>query len=410
MEFTFTHEQEMMRRMVRDFARDRIAPAVREMDEEDKFPRAVIDEMARLGLMGIPIPEKWGGAGADFISYILALEEISRVSATVGVIVAVHTSVGTFPILRYGTEEQKKKYVTRLARGEYLGAFALTEPHAGSNAAAIRTRATRVGDKYILDGSKIFITNAKEADVYITFAVTDPDKGPKGITAFIVEKDTPGFTVGKKEKKMGLGGSNTSELIFERAEVPVENRLGEEGQGYEIALSNLAGGRIGIGAQALGIATAALEHATAYAKEREQFGKPIAAQQAIQFKLADMATRVEAARLLVYRAAWLRQQGQPCKKEAAMAKMFASDTAMAAATEAVQVFGGYGYTREYPVERLFRDAKITQIYEGTNEIQRIVIAGELLKGRGEKQKATLVNTGVRERRETTDERKIIPRS
>ncbi|MGB0089885.1 MAG: acyl-CoA dehydrogenase family protein, partial [Planifilum fulgidum] len=291
MEFTFTHEQEMMRRMVRDFARDRIAPAVKEMDEEDKFPRAVIDEMAKLGLMGIPIPEKWGGAGADFISYILALEEISRVSATVGVIVAVHTSVGTFPILRYGTEEQKKKYVTRLARGEYLGAFALTEPHAGSNAAAIRTRATRVGDKYILDGSKIFITNANEADVYITFAVTDPDKGTKGITAFIVEKDTPGFSVGKKEKKMGLGGSNTSELIFERAEVPVENRLGEEGQGYEIALSNLAGGRIGIGAQALGIAAAALEQATAYAKEREQFGKPIAAQQAIQFKLADMATR-----------------------------------------------------------------------------------------------------------------------
>ncbi len=381
MEFTFTHEQEMMRRMVRDFARDRIAPAVKEMDEEDKFPRAVIDEMAKLGLMGIPIPEKWGGAGADFISYILALEEISRVSATVGVIVAVHTSVGTFPILRYGTEEQKKKYVTRLARGEYLGAFALTEPHAGSNAAAIRTRATRVGDKYILDGSKIFITNANEADVYITFAVTDPDKGTKGITAFIVEKDTPGFSVGKKEKKMGLGGSNTSELIFERAEVPVENRLGEEGQGYEIALSNLAGGRIGIGAQALGIAAAALEQATAYAKDREQFGKPIAAQQAIQFKLADMATRVEAARLLVYRAAWLRQQGHPCKKEAAMAKMFASDTAMAVATEAVQIFGGYGYTREYPVERFFRDAKITQIYEGTNEIQRIVIAGELLKGR-----------------------------
>jgi alkylation response protein AidB-like acyl-CoA dehydrogenase len=381
MEFTFTHEQEMMRQMVRDFARDRIAPAVKEMDEEDKFPRAVIDEMAKLGLMGIPIPEKWGGAGADFISYILALEEISRVSATVGVIVAVHTSVGTFPILRYGTEEQKKKYVTRLARGEYLGAFALTEPHAGSNAAAIRTRATRVGDKYILDGSKIFITNANEADVYITFAVTDPDKGTKGITAFIVEKDTPGFSVGKKEKKMGLGGSNTSELIFERAEVPVENRLGEEGQGYEIALSNLAGGRIGIGAQALGIAAAALEQATAYAKEREQFGKPIAAQQAIQFKLADMATRVEAARLLVYRAAWLRQQGHPCKKEAAMAKMFASDTAMAIATEAVQIFGGYGYTREYPVERFFRDAKITQIYEGTNEIQRIVIAGELLKGR-----------------------------
>ncbi|MFS8513723.1 MAG: acyl-CoA dehydrogenase [Planifilum fulgidum] len=379
MEFTFTHEQEMMRRMVRDFARDRIAPAVKEMDEEDKFPRAVIDEMAKLGLMGIPIPEKWGGAGADFISYILALEEISRVSATVGVIVAVHTSVGTFPILRYGTEEQKKKYVTRLARGEYLGAFALTEPHAGSNAAAIRTRATRVGDKYILDGSKIFITNAKEADVYITFAVTDPDKGPKGITAFIVEKGTPGFSFGKKEQKLGIRSSPTLEILFDNCRIPAENRLGEEGEGFKIAMMTLDGGRNGIAAQAVGIAQGAFDAALAYAKEREQFGKPIAAQQAIQFKLADMATRIEASRLLTYQAAWLESQGLPYGKASAMAKLFAGDTAMDVTIEAVQIFGGYGYTREYPVERMMRDAKITQIYEGTNEIQRLVIARHLLK-------------------------------
>ncbi|SEM81230.1 acyl-CoA dehydrogenase [Lihuaxuella thermophila] len=378
MKFTFTEEQEMMRKMVRDFARTEITPYVNLMDEEDRFPREVIDKMAELGLMGIPIPEKWGGAGADFISYILALEEISRVSASVGVILAVHTSVCTLPILKHGTEAQKEKYLPLLAQGKYLGAFALTEPQAGSDAARIRTSARRAGDKYILNGSKVFITNAGEADVYLTFAVTDPEKGEKGITAFILEKDTPGFRVGKKEKKMGLNGSNTCELIFEEVEVPAENRLGEEGQGYEVALSNLAGGRIGIAAQALGIATAAFHHALDYAKERKQFGQPIARQQAIRFKLADMATRIEAARLLVYRAAEARQQGLPCKKEAAMAKMFASDVAMKVTTEAVQVFGGYGYTREYPVERLFRDAKITQIYEGTNEIQRIVIGNELI--------------------------------
>ncbi|MBA4494037.1 acyl-CoA dehydrogenase [Paenactinomyces guangxiensis] len=378
MNFTFTEEQQMMRKMVRDFARSEIEPFTALMDEEDRFPREVVNKMGELGLMGIPIPEKWGGTGADFISYILALEEISRVSATVGVILAVHTSVCTIPILKCGTEKQKKKFIPPLAQGTSLGAFALTEPHAGSDASRIRTHAHRVGDKYILNGSKVFITNAGEADIYVTFAVTDPDLGARGITAFILEKDTPGFKVGKKEKKMGLNGSNTCELIFEEAEIPVENRLGEEGQGYEVALSNLAGGRIGIGAQALGIAVAAFEHALAYAKERKQFGKPIARQQAIQFKLADMATQIEAARLLIYRAAEVRQNGGPCKMEAAMAKMFASDVAMKAATEAVQIFGGYGYTREYPVERLFRDAKITQIYEGTNEIQRIVIGKELL--------------------------------
>jgi acyl-CoA dehydrogenase len=380
MRLSFTAEQEMMRKMVRDFAETEITPLVNRMDEEDRFPREIVNKMAQLGLMGIPIPEKWGGAGADFISYILALEEISKVSATVGVILSVHTSVGTMPILTYGNEEQKKKYVSRLASGKYLGAFALTEPQAGSEASNLRTSARKAGDKYILNGNKIFITNSGEADVYVTFAVTDPGKGSKGISAFIVEKDTPGFRVGKKEKKMGLNGSNTCELIFEDAEVPAENLLGREGQGYEVALSNLAGGRIGIAAQAIGIAQRAMQEALSYAKERHQFGKPIAKKQAIQFKLADMATQIEAARLLIYRAAEKRQKGKPCKKEASMAKMFASDTAMKVTTEAVQIFGGYGYTREYPVERLFRDAKITQIYEGTNEIQRIVIAGELLNG------------------------------
>jgi alkylation response protein AidB-like acyl-CoA dehydrogenase len=368
-----------MQKMVRDFAEQEIQAYVSSMDADDQFPRDVIHKMAKLGLMGIPIPEKWGGAGADFISYIRALEEISRVSATVGVILAVHTSVATLPILNYGTEEQKKKYVIPLAQGKYLGAFALTEPQAGSDASAIKTQARKDKDRYILNGNKVFITNAGEADIYITFAVTDPSKGIKGISAFIVERDTPGFKIGNKEKKMGLGGSNTCELIFEDAVVSAENLLGEEGQGYEIALSNLAGGRIGIGAQALGIAKAALAYSLDYAKQRTQFGKPIIKHQAIQMKLADMAMQIEAASLLVYRAAEAKQLGKSCKKEAAMAKFFAADTAMQVTTEAIQIFGGYGYSREFPVERLFRDAKITQIYEGTNEIQRIVIANELFK-------------------------------
>ncbi len=379
MDLRLREEQEMMRKMVRDFAETEIAPYLSSMDEEDRFPREVIAKMAELGLMGIPIPERWGGVGADYLSYILALEEISRVSATVGVILAVHTSVGTIPILMYGSDQQKEKYVTRLAKGEYLGAFALTEPQAGSDASQIRTQARKVGNQYILNGSKMFITNAGEADVYVTFAITDPSKGRKGISAFIVDKETPGFRVGKKEKKMGLGGSNTCELIFEEAVVPEENLLGSEGQGYEVALSNLAGGRIGIAAQALGIADAAFTFARNYAKERKQFGKPLSKQQAVQFKLADMATQIEAARLLTYRAAVLRHKGFHCRQEAAMAKCFAADVAMRVTTEAIQIFGGYGYSREYPVERLFRDAKVTQIYEGTNEIQRIVIANELMR-------------------------------
>lgn len=378
MELRFTEEQEMMRKMVRDFALEQIAPFVEEMEETDCFPRQIVNQMGELGLLGIPISEEHGGSGMDFTSYIIAIHELSKVSATVGVILSVHTSVGTNPILYFGTEEQKAKYVPKLASGQYLGAFAITEPGSGSDAASIRTTAVRVGDHYVLNGSKIFITNAGEADTYIVSAKTDPSAGVKGISAFIVEKDTPGFSVGKKEKKMGLHGSNTCELIFEDAIVPAENLLGQEGEGFKILMSNLDVGRIGIAAQSLGIAEAALEDAIHYAKERQQFGKPIGAQQGLGFKLADMATKVEAAKLLVYRAAALRERGLPCGQEASMAKLFASRAAMEVATEAVQVFGGYGYTKDYPVERYFRDAKICEIYEGTSEIQRIVISKHLL--------------------------------
>lgn len=366
----------MMRDMVRDFAQNEIAPFVEKM-EAGEFPRPILNKMAELGLMGITVPEEYGGSGMDFISYIIAINELSKVSAVIGVILSVHTSVGTNPILYFGNEEQKQKYVPKLAKGEYLGAFCLTEPSAGSDAASLKTRAVKKGDKYIINGSKIFITNGGEADVYIVFAKTDPEKGSRGVTAFIVEKDTPGLIIGKDEKKMGLHGSRTVELSFENMEVPEANRLGEEGEGFKIAMANLDVGRIGIAAQALGIAEAALDAAVKYAGERQQFGKPIIANQGIGFKLADMATAVEAARLLVYRAADLRSKGLPCGKEASMAKLFASQTAREVAIEAVQVFGGYGYTKEYPVERYFRDAKITEIYEGTSEIQRIVISKHL---------------------------------
>ncbi|MQR94027.1 acyl-CoA dehydrogenase [Fictibacillus phosphorivorans] len=378
MNLVFTEEQKMMQKMVRDFAQKEIAPAIEHMEETEEFPRHLITKMAELGLMGIPIPEEYGGAGMDFTSYIIAINELSKVSATIGVILSVHTSVGTNPILYFGNEEQKRKYIPKLASGDYLGAFGLTEPSSGSDAASLKTRAVKKGDHYILNGSKIFITNAGEADVYIVFASTAPDKGSYGISAFIVDKDTPGFSVGKKEKKMGLNGSNTCEIVFEDARVPAENLLGKEGEGFKIAMSNLDVGRIGIAAQSLGIAEAALEYATNYAKERTQFGKPIGANQGLGFKLADMATAVEAAKLLTYRAADLKTNNLSCGKEASMAKLFASETAMKSAIEAVQVYGGYGYTKEYPVERLFRDAKVCQIYEGTSEIQRMVLSKHLL--------------------------------
>ncbi|MBS4178029.1 acyl-CoA dehydrogenase [Lederbergia citrea] len=378
MNLQLTEEQTMMRKMVRDFANEEIAPFIDRM-EAGEFPREILTKMGNLGLMGITVPETYGGAEMDFLSYIIAIHELSKVSATVGVILSVHTSVGTNPIMYFGNEEQKQKYVTKLASGEYLGAFCLTEPSAGSDAASLKARAIRKGDHYVLNGTKAFITNGGEADVHIVFALTEPAAGSRGVSAFIVEKNTPGLIIGKDEKKMGLRGSRTVQLTFEDMEVPVENLLGKEGEGFKIALANLNIGRIGIAAQALGIAEAAFEAAVKYAGERKQFGKPIAEQQGIAFKLADMGTAVEGARLLVYQAADMWGRGISCGKEASMAKLFASRAAVEVATEAIQVFGGYGYTEDYPVERYFRDAKITEIYEGTSEIQRIVIGKHLLK-------------------------------
>ena len=378
MELKFTEEQIMMRNMVRDFAKTEIEPNIEKM-EKGEFPREILNKMAALGLMGITIPEKYGGSEMDFTSYVIAIHELSKVSAVVGVILSVHTSVGTNPILYFGNEEQKQKFVPKLAAGEYLGAFCLTEPSAGSDVGSMKSKAVKDGDHYKINGSKVFITNGGEADVYIVFASTDATKGSKGVSAFIVEKDTPGLIIGKDERKMGLHGSRTVQLTFEDMKVPVENLLGKEGEGFKIALANLDVGRIGIAAQALGIAEAAFEASVGYAKERVQFGKPIAAQQGVGFKLADMATAVEASKLLVYRAADLRSRGLACGKEASMAKLFASKTAVDTSIEAVQVFGGYGYTEDYPVERYFRDAKVTEIYEGTSEIQRLVIGKHLLK-------------------------------
>lgn len=380
MDLQFTDEQKMMRKMVRDFAEKEVAPAVERMEREDRFPEELIPKMGELGLMGIPIPEKYGGVEMDYISYIIAIHEISKVSATLGVILSVHTSVGTNPILYFGTEEQKNKYIPKLASGEYLGAFALTEPGAGSDAGSLKTRAERRQDHYVLNGSKVFITNGGCADTFIVFARTNPDvKTGKGLSAFIIERDTPGFSIGKAEKKMGMHGSSTVSLNFDQCELPVSQRLGEEGEGYKIALANLNVGRIGIAAQSLGIAEASLEHAVAYAKEREQFGRPIAHLQGVSFKLADMATEVEASKLLVYNAASLQAAGKKCGKEVSMAKLMASKTAVKASIEAVQVHGGYGYTEDYAVERFFRDAKVCEIYEGTSEIQRIVIGNHLLR-------------------------------
>lgn len=377
MDLQFTEEQKMMRKLARDFATAEIEPFIEKM-ENGEFPRAILNKMANLGLMGITVPEKYGGSEMDFMSYVIAVHEISKVSATVGVILSVHTSVGTNPISYFGTEEQKNKYLPKLASGKYLGAFALTEPSAGSDAGNLKTRAVKQGDHYLLNGSKVFITNGGEANTYIVFARTDTNAGMKGISAFIVEKGTEGLIIGKDEHKMGLHGSRTVQLIFENMKVPADNLLAEEGDGFKVAMANLEAGRIGIAAQALGIAEAALEKSLVYAKERQQFGKPIASQQGIGFKLADMATKVEVAKLLVYRAAELRTLGLPCKKEASMAKLFASKTAVDTAIEAVQIFGGYGYTKDFPVERLFRDAKITEIYEGTSEVQRMVISKSIL--------------------------------
>ncbi|WP_060681213.1 acyl-CoA dehydrogenase [Virgibacillus halodenitrificans] len=379
MDFQLTDEQEMLRKMVRDFATKEVEPTAAERDEEERFDREIFDKMGELGLTGIPWPEEYGGIGADYVSYVIAVEELSRVCASTGVTLSAHLSLASWPIFKYGNEEQKKTFLYRLATGEALGAYALSEPGAGSDVVSMKTTAKDDGDHYILNGSKVWITNGGVADIYIVFAKTDADAKHKGISAYIVEKGTEGFTFGKKEKKLGIRSSPTTELIFENCRIPKENMLGTEGEGFKIAMTTLDGGRNGIAAQALGIAQGALDAAVDYSKEREQFGKPIATNQGISFKLADMATDVEASRLLTYQAAWLESQGLPYGKASAMSKLFAGDAAMRTTVEAVQVFGGYGYTKDYPVERYMRDAKITQIYEGTNEIQRLVIGRMLTK-------------------------------
>lgn len=379
MEFVLTAEQESIRKMVREFAGKSVAPTAAERDEKELFPRNIFDAMGELGILGLPFPEEYDGGGSDFVSYAMAVEEISRVCASTGIGLSVHVSLCGWPIFNYGTEAQKQKYLRPLAQGVKLGAFCLTEPNAGTDAAAGSTLAVREGDSYILNGTKIFTTNGGEAEIQIVFASTDKAAGLKGMSAFIVEKDTPGLSFGKREVKMGIRSSVQREVIMENCRVPAENLLGQEGEGFKIAMTTLDGGRIGVAAQSLGIAQGALDAAIKYSKERVQFGKPIASNQAVSFMLADMATKVEAARLLVYRAAFNKSRHLPYSKAAAMAKLFASDTAMAVTTDAVQIFGGYGYSREYPVERMMRDAKITQIYEGTNQAQRMVIVANILR-------------------------------
>ena len=383
MNLKLTEEQEMVRKMARDFAQKEVAPIAAEMDEKGEVPFENIKKMGQLGLLGLTAPEEYGGGGADTVSYVVALEEIAKACASTAVVMAVQNSLVNYALARFGTEEQKRKFLVPLAQGEKIGAYALTEPEAGSDAAAIRTRAVRDGDEYVINGTKHFITNGGFADIVILYATVDPSKGYRGITAFIVEKGTPGFSTGKEENKMGIRATNTCELIFQDCRVPVVNRLGDEGQGFKIALSALDAGRIGIGAQAVGIAQAAYEAALEYAKTRVQFGQPIAQLQAIQWMLADMATRIEAARLLVYKAALAKDEAQKTgarfSKEAAMAKLFASETAGFVTDCALQIHGGYGYMKDYPLERYYRDARITRIYEGTNEIQRLVIARSILR-------------------------------
>jgi butyryl-CoA dehydrogenase len=379
MKLELNEQQKMIKKMVHEFAEKEIAPVAAELDKKAEYPKKILEKMAKLGLLGIIIPPEFGGAGLDTVSYAIVIEEISRKCASTGVITSVHNSLTAWPIMKYGTDEQKKKYLPILAKGEKIGAFAGTEPNAGSDLGAMKTSAILKNDKYIINGDKTFITSGPEAGIIIIFAVTDKNAGSKGISAFIVENTFKGYKVGSVFEKLGINASKTSELIFENMEVPRENLLGKEGEGFKIALSTLDGGRIGIASQAVGIAQAALEECIEYSKQRVQFGKPIAQFQAIQWMIADMATKIEAARYLVYNAAYKKDNNERYTKEAAMAKLFASEVAVDAAIKAVQIHGGYGYTKEYTVERLFRDAKITEIYEGTSEVQRMVIAGNLLK-------------------------------
>ena len=379
MNFSLTKQEELFLQMIREFAENEVKPLAAEIDEQERFPMETVEKMAKIGLMGIPIPKQYGGQGGTTQMYSMCVEELSRHCATTGVVVSAHTSLCAEPILMFGTEEQKMKYLPKLASGEWIGAFGLTEPNAGTDAAMQQTTAVDAGDKWILNGSKIFITNASYANVYVVFAMTDKSLGTKGITAFIVERDFKGFSIGKKEKKLGIRGSATCELIFENCEVPKENLLGKEGKGFKIAMMTLDGGRLGIASQALGIAQGAMDETVKYVKERKQFGRAIGQFQNTQFQLANLETKINAARFLVRSAADKIDRGLPHSKDASMAKLFAAETAMEMTTKAIQFHGGYGYTREYPVERMFRDAKITEIYEGTSEVQRMVIAANLLK-------------------------------
>ncbi|MCM1027644.1 MAG: acyl-CoA dehydrogenase [Roseburia sp.] len=388
MDFTLSKEHEMARQLFKDFAEKEVKPLAQEVDEEERFPRETVEKMAKYGFMGIPVPKEYGGQGCDILTYAMCVEELSKVCGTTGVIVSAHTSLCIDPILTYGTEEQKQKYLPELASGRKIGAFGLTEPGAGTDAQGQQTKAVLDGDEWVLNGSKCFITNGKEADVYIIIAVTGKiekrGRMQKEISAFIVEKGTPGFTFGTKEKKMGIRGSSTYELIFTDCRIPKENLLGAKGKGFAIAMHTLDGGRIGIAAQALGLAEGALETTIAYVQERKQFGRSIGQFQNTQFQLADMATKVEAAKLLVYKAARKKDEYRSNPKisysvEAAQAKLYAAEVAMEVTTKAVQLHGGYGYIREYDVERMMRDAKITEIYEGTSEVQRMVISSALLK-------------------------------
>ena len=379
MNFDLSPKQAMMQKLFREFAINEVEPIAADVDEEERFPEETVRKMGEIGMMGIPFDSRYGGGDGDNLSYILAVEELSKVCGTTGVIVSAHTSLACNPIYTYGTEEQRQKYLIPLAKGEKLGAFGLTEPNAGTDAAMQQTVAVDEGDFYRINGTKIFITNGGYADTYVVFAMTDKTKGNRGISTFIMDKDMEGFSIGKTEHKLGIKGSSTTELIFKDVMVPKENLLGPEGKGFMIAMSTLDGGRIGIAAQALGIAQGSLDQAVKYTKERKQFGRPISAFQNTQFTIADLQTKIDAARLLVYRAAYTKDMNRNYSTEAAMAKLFASEVAMEVTTKSIQLHGGYGYTRDYPVERMFRDAKITEIYEGTSEVQRMVIASKILR-------------------------------
>ncbi len=373
-----TPEQEMIRDTLRQFAQERLAPHAAEWERTRTFPREALAELAELGAMGIVVPERWGGAGLDYLSMVLVIEEIAAGHGATSTVVCVQNSLACGITLKYGSDEQKARYLTKLASGEWLGCFCLTEPHTGSDAAAIRTTARREGDAWVLNGVKQFITTGKEGQLAIVFAVTDKTAGKKGISCFLVPTDTPGYIVARLEEKLGQHASDTAQILFENCRIPAENLLGREGEGYKIALSNLEAGRIAIGAQSVGLARAAFEAAASYAKEREAFGAPIAQHQAVLFRLADMATQIEAARQMVWHAASLRQEGRPCLKEASMAKLFASEMAERVCSDAIQIHGGYGYCADFPVERFYRDVRVTQIYEGASDIQRLVIGRSIL--------------------------------